>query len=377
MRYDAVTIDTNIFRQASWNLEGGILSKLSQFKTGSVQFVLSEVVLREVHKYLKDEASRARKLIEDVKRSPVKSGVLPLDIMDRINHLFEIAVSPEDAARNRLQTFIDNTGLTIVPTDNVDTQELVKRYFLPSPPFKPSGAKKSEFPDAIALLSLENWAKLKEKKILAISRDSDWSDFAEQSPWIDVNSDVAGALQELQEHAQETRQIVADLLLEASNSHCHGLFREISDGIANAVGELDVYAEASSDYRYDGDWVALHFHELKLPEFDDDSAFTFLQIGRKHVVIQASATIIADAVCEFTFSVWDSIDKEYMPMGDSTAEVAVEFGATILLTLEGDYSVTKPSIKLSDVEIIEAIESVDFGYITIDYAKDDYLFSNS
>lgn len=46
MDYDAVTIDSNIFIEYGMNLEGGVLAQLFQFREGSAQFVLSEIVIR-------------------------------------------------------------------------------------------------------------------------------------------------------------------------------------------------------------------------------------------------------------------------------------------------------------------------------------------
>ena len=60
MEYDAVTIDTNIFDQKKLNLEGGMLAQFKQFKEGSAQFILSEIVLREVNRHLRVQADAAK-----------------------------------------------------------------------------------------------------------------------------------------------------------------------------------------------------------------------------------------------------------------------------------------------------------------------------
>ena len=106
MIYDAVTIDTNIFRQHSWNLESGMLSQLIQFKEGNIQVVLSEVVVREIHKHLKLEANQSRKTIEDVRRLPLRTGLITPDLSERLNALLNDAISSDDAARNRLRTLL-------------------------------------------------------------------------------------------------------------------------------------------------------------------------------------------------------------------------------------------------------------------------------
>ena len=42
---------------------------------------------------------------------------------------------------------------------------------------------------AIALITLEAWAKEKDQKILAISEDQGWADFAGNSDWKDVEKE--------------------------------------------------------------------------------------------------------------------------------------------------------------------------------------------
>ena len=66
-----------------------------------------------------------------------------------------------------------------------------------SPPFEEPDKKKHEFPDAIALLSLEEWAEVNKTRILAVSCDRGWAAFAAESEWIVVDSDLASALAEL------------------------------------------------------------------------------------------------------------------------------------------------------------------------------------
>jgi len=45
-------------------------------------------------------------------------------------------------------------------------------YFASQDPFEPSGPKKSEFPDAFALVTLEEWALKNDKKVLVVTRDA-------------------------------------------------------------------------------------------------------------------------------------------------------------------------------------------------------------
>ncbi len=206
MQYDALTLDANIFHRNGFDLEAGMLGQLSQFKEGSTQFVLSEIVIREVHKHLKFQAKEARDDLGRAIKKCVRNALLSPEATANLEAAHAAALSDGVSARKRLEAFLANTGATIVHADQTDIKELLRLYFAPSPPFEASGKKKHEFPDAIALLSLEAWAKSKDKKILAISDDGGWSSFAEKSEFIDVEKDLAVALQKLQAQARRPRQ---------------------------------------------------------------------------------------------------------------------------------------------------------------------------
>src|SRR5260370_35343081 len=104
--------------------------------------------------------------------------------------------------------------MEIVCAAETDIKQLMARYFAAAPPFEGSGKKKNEFPDAIALLSLEAWAKAKSKTILAISNDGGWASFAEDSEHIDLGNDLAARLPMLSEHAAQAGALVAFPLAE-------------------------------------------------------------------------------------------------------------------------------------------------------------------
>ena len=372
MQYDAITLDTNIFRDKGWNLEGGILGQLAQFKDGPVQFVLSEIVVREIHKYLKIEAKKAQEAIEKANRESRKNGLFTPEISEQLDGLFKTALTADNAAKQRLQTFADMTGMKWIPAENADIKELILRYFKPSAPFETSGNKKNEFPDAIALLSLEKFAESEQKKILAISKDTGWVDFAKSSKWIDIEEDIATALQILQQHTEEAMTIVALLLSEMSKGNQPDLFKEVSDAMTVAVNDMTVYPEASSPFHIQPDWAFLSFQDFQFIEFEEEYDFTVVQIGNAKIVALVAVTIQAKAECEFSFSNWDSIDKEYFPIGSANAETEVEFDAVGLITFEGNFSSDKLRVKLSNLELAETIDTVDFGLVEIDYSDDLY-----
>lgn len=61
-------------------------------------------------------------------------------------------------AQEQIGSFIEKTGaIQFVCEQHLTISELLDKYFNKQPPF--SEKKKNEFPDAMVLIAVENWAK--------------------------------------------------------------------------------------------------------------------------------------------------------------------------------------------------------------------------
>jgi len=372
MQYDALTLDSNIFHHNGFYLEGGMLGQLSQFREGSAQFVLSEIVLREVHKYLKIGAKQAKDALGQALKASSKNAILPIAAFEAVKTAHDAALTPEESAETRLETFAAATGVEVVPAHDADMKELIKRYFKPLPPFEGSGKKKNEFPDAIALLTLESWAKAKGKKILAISKDEGWAAFAKDSDYIDVEPDLASALQKLQEHAEQAKAHVATLLKLMDAGKQPDLLQQVVDGVADAVGGLEVEPDATSAFHFETEFATMTYRDVSFLQSDGLYDFNIVQTGKDKIVAKVGLSIKAEAQADFSLAVWDSIDKDYVPMGSTSAETEVDFEAAALITFEGDFSAAPPEVDVAELELVDAIKSVDFGSVSPDYSDDRY-----
>jgi len=263
MKYDAITLDTNILRKNGYNLESGLLGQLTQFKEGSVQLVLSEIVVREVAKHLREDGREEwSKLAEAIKKT-AKSFLLSPESTQAVNKILTSEVTPEEAAQKRLETFIEATGAIVVEAKNANMNELIKLYFKPSAPFEDNQKKKNEFPDAIALISLEVWARRNNKKLLAVSEDKGWEGYAASSNQIDVEKDLSQAFQNFQEHVEHAKRIVLSLLNDLCNDENPDLLREIDQHIEQEVESLQPDAEADSHVAYEVDQVDASYNDFE------------------------------------------------------------------------------------------------------------------
>jgi hypothetical protein len=371
MEYDAITLDTNVFHRNGLHLEGGLLAQLKQFKDGSAQFILSEIVLREVHKYILEKTKNTSDDFKRHARKVAEVGLLTDGSKKIVYDIANSVIEPIVATNARLDVFLADGGTEIVPANTTDISALIKAYFDVTPPFEGAGKKKSEFPDAIALLSLEAWAQLHSKRILAISHDTGWKDFAKKSKWIDVSEDLPSALSKFQEHAEVALKFISSLIVEMEGGEHQDLLHEIEDYISSEISNSYPYPEASSSFYYESEAAQLEMAHFSFGPSDQEPSVDIVQIGKGRIVARIGIDVSARATSEFSFQVVDGIDKDYVSIGDCSAEVEVEFKAGILLTLEGDFSDTKnDNFFVQQVELINMIDTVEFGEVGPDYGEE-------
>lgn len=370
MKYDAITLDTNIFTNNGYALEHGLLKQLEQFGKGSIKFILSEIVVREVLRHITEENIEIRNNLDKAINRAKGKKLLADTTAEQLVKLTQSEPSPEKIAQDRLVVFQKNTGLEIIKADSTEISALIKLYFNYEPPFANNAEKKNEFPDAIALLSLEKHAKENNLKILTVSKDKGWINFAKTSDWIDVQSDFTEALSELQSHAEEAKKVVTTFLNSVAESYDSKEYELIKTIVERSVADLDPIAEADSFLRTEATSNAeVYFHDFSFLNLE---TFSIVQIGKNLVVAEIPIRIDAHASAEFDFYVYDSIDKDEIYIGNQCIQdKEINFEAAILVTLEIDDSKKPQAIELTDVELIKTIGSVDFGEIEPDFSDED------
>ncbi|MGM5049534.1 PIN domain-containing protein [Tardiphaga sp. 604_B6_N1_1] len=368
MEYDAVTVDTNIFDQKKLNLHSGMLARLKQFKEGSAKLVLSEIVVREVHRHLTREAETAMQALKSAIRQSGLTGVFTEPSLKALREINDQALKPKESATSALKNWMEATGCEVLPAEGANMKRLIGMYFAPEAPFEQAENKKNEFPDAIALITLEDWAKKNQKKILAITQDKGWIAFASESEWIDTETDLSNALQRFQKHADSAREIVANFLAAIETGDKESERAEIESRVADAVSEISPYAEASAAYNYDNDLVELSFKAMHFVQFGDDQFdFKIVQFGKDEIVARLSVEITAEAQAWFSYFLYDEGDQ--VRIGESREKVELTFDAGILITLQGEFP---DDYEITDFELVDVPDSVYFGDINPDYNDDGY-----
>ena len=236
-------------------------------------------------------------------------------------------------------------------------------YFTNSAPFKEVGSKKNEFPDAIALLALEKWAIENNKEILAVSVDNDWKRFSEERKNnIDVVEDLARAIEVFQEQMDYAlKGIVEEIKQDLSNNPNSKILESIREVISDKLVVSEINADAAYYYEIDDEWVELN----KISILTENSEL------RVHIVDKGSDTITVNIACEvccrvgatFDFSIWDSVDKEYIRLGSSQEIVEQVYETNVLVSLSGNFLNGLSDMEIDDIEVDNTLGSVEMGEI--------------
>jgi PIN domain len=374
--FGAITLDTSIFDAQGLKLESGLLKKLEQFQDSSTRLILSEIVKEEMLSHLMGKARDAQKEIEKSLKQAKEHWRVDDQDLEKIKEIVFGGCEAQEVVFERFNQFAELTSLEIVEAQNhVMVGDLIQKYFKASPPFSATGKKKNEFPDAIALMSLETWANNNQTKIIVVTSDNDWKSFCEGSERLIAIDDFAGALGLFQ------RQNADDICKYLSEKYEKGELENVKEAISNSLehqlSDLEICPEVSSSYMYEQDSteVTLNGFEFELFEppnvifrpvdFDDDS-----------LVVESKLSIDVNIECSFSFSMYDSIDKDEVPFGSGSANIQTNLNVDILISFVGSFvgglDEIGAEIEVDDVEIeVKKLDEVDFGEIEPDWMGED------
>lgn len=354
-----ITLDTSIFDGNGNRFERGLLAKLKQFKNTAVEFVLSDVVLGEVRSHVIRDAQEAKsKTVASLKEVGRSWQIANEQREAALTALFG-AEGVEELAERRINAFQKATEFEEIASDyRVDIGRLLLAYFSSKPPFGLSTSKKSEFPDAIALQALESWAEDKDLLLLVVSKDGDWKKYSKESARLVVVEDLALALSYFHQNAEVACTRLAHRLQEGSLN----VDGDLQRAVQFAVDRINFIPEVSSGYYFDAEIGEVEITEIKLQE-DAYTAGPFRVVDKPEdniLVVEAEVAVTIYVSAYMTFSIYDSIDKDEVPIGGATPRTESNLIFKVLLTFEGDLAADAALVD-TEIEAAKSNVYVDFG----------------
>ncbi len=241
----------------------------------------------------------------------------------------------------------------------------MRRYEQGEPPFAATGDKKHEFPDAVALSTLEGWAEAKNTRILAVAQDKDWQQYGAQSGRVVVVDDLADALAAMQRLAAVADPSIR-LAAQFAAGDAIGLRRAVLEAARYQVDQFRFDVEADSQFSVEEEDVETFVDDISL-DIPDATGTTLDTVSHSdgQAVIRVCGTAIISVNVSFSFQKWDGIDREYMDMGSTKLSETAEVEFAALVTVDTD-----EGLAIDDVEILGATHGLYFNDIEPDWMSD-------
>lgn len=362
----AISLDTSIFDAQQRSLEYGLLKRLHQFAGSPVQVVMTDVVIQEIEVHLRKDASEAQASVKNAFKQVGQAWQTSVTQRDSAKILLFGTDSAETIAKKRVDAFIAATGAVIAKAkDHVEVGDLVDRYFAPLPPFANKETKKHEFPDALALLTLESWATEKDTHILVVTRDGDWKTYCAGSARLVAIDDLAEALGCFQRQAAIHKCLQLSQQLLANDPV--GIRNAVEAAISNQSWKIEFIPEADSQFNFDVDDVEAEFQLVDFQHITDGRVFEPIEYGDDYLVVQLIVYVSVDITGYFSFEKFDSVDRDYMSMGSGSATQTEDVEIEVLVTFGGQIP---NQAEINEIEVLAKREHISFGEIEPDWMSD-------
>ena len=362
-RYSALTIDTSIFIRGRLKLNKGLLAQLHQFKDNPINLILSDIVYRELKSHLDSKEKETKIKIESALNDASDYLNCCIDDMEKIKSLIKLNYEAESISKLILEEFIRKCGIELVKGEEYcEMKSLIDMYFQNLAPFKESGNKKNEFPDAIALLSLQCWVKENNKNLLAVSMDNDWKDFAQGKDNIEVIDDLAKAMDILNKQKQDLDSIICEIQSDFLKNKNSKIFKRISSAIEEDINICVINAVSAYNYDIDDQKANLIHVEILKEDNGKKLKVYIVDINSEAITISITCEVSCNIEATFNFSTWDPIDKEYVSLGRSTKKIETSYRPDVLVYLRGNISDGLENMYIDDITIDNFL-IVDMGEI--------------
>lgn len=377
-RYSALTIDTSIFIQNGLKLNKGLLAQLHQFKDNPINLILSDIVYRELKSHLDRKEKETKSKIESALNDASDYLNCCIDDMEKIKSLIKLNYEAESISKLILEEFIRKCGIELVKGEEYcEIKSLIDMYFQNLAPFKESGNKKNEFPDAIALLSLQYWVEKNNKNLLAVSADNDWKNFALGKGNIEVIDDLAKAMDILNKQTDEALDsIIYEIELDLTKSQNSRIFESMYSAIENSINISEISAVSSFEYYIDDEQLSLKNIYILTEENEKRLKVYIIDYDSDKITISITCEVMCEVEVAFNFSVWDSIDKEYVSVGGTRKIVEISYETDVLVNLYGNFLDGLQNMDIDEIEVTHDSVFVDIGEISpfddADYSDEYY-----
>ena len=340
-----IFLDTEVFGSHHHNLNAKTMKVLGRYIADGV-FVLhtTDVTLREVSRQLgvmeSELTNRANKVAKELKRwnSRYRLDQQPLPVPEPLGEPDE----PSRAYRDFEWIVRHDWHAEEHGTFNLSIGPVLSRYFNRQAPFDTEGSK--EFPDAFALLALENWCADMQERIYVVSKDKAVLRAADESDYL-IGIESLDRLFALVVPAKDHR--MADTVSTAFKER--SFLNELRDSLSSNIGWVGGIYDGD---RYDGEVL-----EMEIVELEESEDVAISRVDQDQVACVAHVKLLVKAEIGYTdlsYAIWDREDERYYGGEWVVTEIQDSVAAKIFVELarEGeDISLSSAQFLTQDLTV--------------------------
>jgi predicted nucleic acid-binding protein len=351
----AISVDTNVFDNYGCNLDFPILKRLDQFKNGAIKVLFSEIVIKEVERHIVREAEETQRVLKKALKKQTHRWKREVDI-EALPEELELKGNPEAVAEAQIAQYVELVAGEVVSAggDGQISEELLRRYFAGESPFEAKEKKKHEFPDGFALLTLEAATRASERLIICVTSDGGWQKFAEHSEHVVCVPKLDVALSYFNDAG---RHVADETIAIWQNGKAPDLESEIESAFEYRLDDNDFRPDGSSHLYFESEPLSAVLQSIDVQSAShpivinaDDEAVTFTTRVKALVLFEAN----------FSFSVRDYVDKDYVSLGSEEFSVEETEEFQLVITVGRDLD---PEPQVIEVEVVKQRFEVNFGEV--------------
>lgn len=352
----AISIDTSVFDAKQKTFQNPVLRRLDQFQKRDVRVVITDVVANEMKAHLRDEALETQRTLKKAlrKHNTRWQRENADEELDQLLIRADASAFSDDEFNSFLE-HINGEVLESSATPNA-VRNILTKYFSQHPPFGAADKRKSEFPDAFALLALEALAEQEGRLLLCVAPDKGWVDFAAESEHLICIDKLEEALSLFNAAADLLR--VVDAIAQKWHENEAGDFLEaVQSALEYRLEDLDFDIDAYADVEFEADPLSAALQNISNEKI---SKPTIIAADDETVTFTVRVEALVGFEATFSFSVFDSIDKDYVFLNSHS--VYVEKTLPFDLTITAD-RVFDEGLIFHEVEVSRKHFEVDFGHV--------------
>ncbi|MBI2745266.1 MAG: DUF4935 domain-containing protein [Burkholderiales bacterium] len=365
------SIDTNLIQAAGYNFGQGALHQLPNQLPESIGLQLPEIVVSEIVKHRMESVLKAHKQLHVAANELHRLTTIDVsEVQGSVDKLNAIEAATQQFTQ-QVHNYAAQCRGAVLPTAGVDAvRSLFADYFAQKPPFGLSEKKKSEFPDAMCLWQLEQYAKDNETIGIIASDDKGWKQFAAESETLYCAASI-DELTELfaatNEHAESIKTQIAAAVKDAGSPLGAALAHALDQHIGNARWDaFEVYT--GSSHRIEPEVYGANVGEYSI---DGDISVWSVKGEPTTWVVELTARVKANVDVSVEFFAWDSIDKEELSLGAQEFTTEAEVDVEVFLSCADVHLDTQPSDWSTDIEIADGSYSLEGFEVELDYGPPD------